>query len=257
MSDYTLREMMAIAAAREIKDGDIVFCGTGISMLAAMAAKYISAPSSTIFFETGAIDSKLEEIPLAVGDPRVMYWTAVNGSLADSFATMQNRFTGRRVVGIMGAAQIDPYGNLNSTVIGDYHAPKVRFPGSGGACDVASFVGRTIIFMQHENRKFVRKLDYLTSPGWMGGPDGRKKEGLPAGGPESVITNLGIMRFDKATRRMILDCCYPGVTPQEILDNMEFSVDIRGARQAPAPTTEELRILRERCDPQRLILGKG
>ena len=256
MSDYTLREMMAIAAAREIKDGDIVFCGTGISMLAAMAAKYISAPNSTIFFETGAIDSKLEEVPLAVGDPRVMYWTAVNGSLADSFATMQNRFTGRRVVGIMGAAQIDPYGNLNSTVIGDYSVPKVRFPGSGGACDVASFVGRTIIFMQHENRKFVRKLDYLTSPGWMGGPDGRKKEGLPEGGPESVITNLGIMRFDRTTRRMILDCCYPGVTPQEILDNMEFSVDIQGVRQAPAPTAEELRILRERCDPQRLILGK-
>ena len=256
MSNYSLREMMAIAAAREIKDGDIVFCGTGISMLAAMAAKYISAPGSTIFFETGAIDSKLEEVPLAVSDPRVMYRTAVNGSLADAFATMQNRSTGRRVVGIMGAAQIDLYGNLNSTVIGDYETPKVRFPGSGGACDVASFVGRTIIFMQHEKRKFVRKLDYLTSPGWMGGPDGRKKEGLPEGGPESVITNLGIMRFDKTSRKMILDSCYPGVTPQEILDNMEFSVDIKGARQAQAPTPEELRILRERCDPQRLILGK-
>ncbi len=255
MSNYTLREMMAIAAAREIKDGDIVFCGTGISMLAAMAAKYISAPNSTIFFETGAIDSKLEEVPLAVSDPRVMYHTAVNGSLADSFATMQNRFTGRRVVGIMGAAQIDPYGNLNSTEIGDYSTPEVRFPGSGGACDVASFVGRTIIFRQHEKRKFVRKLDYLTSPGWMGGPDGRKQEGLPEGGPESVITNLGIMRFDNSSRRMILACCYPGVTPQEILDNMEFSVDIKSARQAQEPTDSELRILRERCDPQRLILG--
>jgi glutaconate CoA-transferase, subunit B len=254
MSDYTRREMMAIAAAREIKDGDIVFCGTGISMLAAMAAKYISAPNSTIFFETGAIDSKLEEVPLAVADPRVMYHTAVNGSLADSFATMQNRFTGRRVVGIMGAAPIDPYGNLNSTVIGDYVAPKVRFSGSGGACDVASFVGRTIIFMQHEKRKFVNKLDYLTSPGWMDGPEGRKKEGLPEGGPESVITNLGIMRFDKHTRKMVLDCCYPGVTPRNILDNMSFSVDIAYARQAPEPTQAELRILRERCDPQRLIL---
>jgi glutaconate CoA-transferase subunit B len=185
-----------------------------------MAAKNISAPNSTIFFETGAIDSKLEEVPLAVADSRVMYHTAVNGSLADSFATMQNRFTGSRVVGIMGAAQIDPYGNLNSTVIGDYASPKVRFSGSGGACDVASFVSRTIIFMQHEKRKFVRKLDYLTSPGWMGGPDGRKKEGLPAGGPESVITNLGIMRFDRSSRRMILDSYYPGVTPQQILDNM-------------------------------------
>ncbi len=255
MRAYTLREMMAIAAAREIKDGDIVFCGTGISMLAAMAAKYISAPNSTIFFETGAVDSKLEEVPLAVADPRVMYWTAVNSGLADAFATMQNRFTGRRVVGIMGAAQIDLYGNLNSTVIGDYAEPKVRFPGSGGACDVASFVGRTIIFMQHDRRKFVRQLDYLTSPGWMGGPDGRQKEGLPAGGPESVITNLGIMRFDESSRKMFLDSYYPGVTPQEILNRMEFRVDTENAHPAKQPTDDELAILRERCDPQRLILG--
>jgi len=255
VNDYTLREMMAIAAAREIKDGDIVFCGTGISMLAAMAAKYISAPNSTIFFETGAIDSKLEEVPLAVGDSRVMYHTAVNGSLADAFTTMQNRFTGRRVVGIMGAAQIDPYGNLNSTVIGDYAAPKVRFSGSGGACDVASFVSRTIIFMQHEKRKFVRKLDYLTSPGWMGGAGGRKKEGLPAGGPEAVITNLGIMRFDHKTRHMFLDSHYSGVTPGQIQANMQFEVNTRSARQAAPPSDEELLILRERCDPQRLILG--
>ena len=104
VSDYTLREMMAIAAALQINDGDIVFCGTGISMLAAMAAKNINAPNSVIFFETGAIDSKLEEVPMAVGDTRVMYWTSVNGSLADSFATMQNRFTGPNVVGILGAA---------------------------------------------------------------------------------------------------------------------------------------------------------
>jgi len=129
MVDYTQREMMAIAAAREIRDGDIVFCGTGISMLAAMAAKHISAPNSVIFFETGAIDSRLEEVPLAVADPRVMFWTSVNGGLADSFATMQNRFTGQRVVGILGAAQIDKYGNLNSTAIGDYFRPSVRFSG--------------------------------------------------------------------------------------------------------------------------------
>ena len=255
MSDYTLKEMMAIVAARQIQDGDIVFCGTGISMLAAMAAKTISAPNSTIFFETGAIDSKLEEVPLAVGDSRVMYHTAVNGSLADAFATMQNRFTGRRVVGIMGAAQIDPFGNLNSTVIGAYAAPKVRFSGSGGACDVASFVSRTIIFMQHEKRKFVETLDYLTSPGWLDGPDGRQKEGLPQGGPESVITNLGIMRFDPDTRRMVLDGCYPGVTPQQILDHMGFAVNIENARTVQAPSNKELDILRNRCDPQRLILG--
>ena len=254
-TDYTQREMMAVAAAREIRDGDIVFCGTGISMLAAMAAKHISAPNSVIFFETGAIDSRLEEVPLAVGDPRVMFATCVNGGLADAFATMQNRFTGRQVVGIMGAAQIDIYGNLNSTVIGDYDTPTVRFSGSGGACDVASFVSRTIIFMQHAKRKFVPKLDYLTSPGWIDGPHGRKKAGLPDGGPACVITDMAIMGFDDTTRKMYLKGCFPGVTKEDALNNMGFEVDVSRARAVTPPSAEELSILRQRCDPQRLILG--
>ncbi len=255
MAEYTLREMMAVAAAREIRDGDIVFCGTGISMLAAMAAKHISAPNSVVFFETGAVDSKLEEVPMAVADPRVMFWTSVNGSLADSFAVMQNRFTGTRVVGIMGAAQIDRYGNLNSTVIGDYHKPTVRFSGSGGACDVASFVNRTLIFMQHEKRKFVEKVDYLTSPGWLDGPDGRKNAGLPDGGPSIVITNMALMGFDGKTREMYLKGVFPGITPEQVLDNMGFEVDISRSEAVPPPSDQELVILREKCDPQRLILG--
>ncbi|MGB5984499.1 MAG: CoA-transferase, partial [Desulfobacterales bacterium] len=229
MQDYTLREMMTIAAARQIRDGEIVFCGTGISMLAAMAAKHISAPNSVIFFETGAIDSRLEDVPMAVGDPRVMAGTAINGSLSDAFATMQNRRTGPRVVGIMGAAQIDRYGNLNSTVIGDYHQPQVRFSGSGGACDVASFVGRTLIFMQHEKRKFVEQLDYLTSPGWLQGGESRRRQGLPGGGPEVVITNLALMGFESQTKAMYLKACFPGISPQMVLDQMAFSVDISQA----------------------------
>ena len=255
MEEYGPREMMAIAAARQIEDGDIVFCGTGISMLAAMAAKHISAPSSVIFFETGAIDSRLEEVPLAVGDSRVMYGTSVNGSLADAFATMQNRHTGPRVVGIMGAAQIDRFGNLNSTVIGDYHTPKVRFSGSGGACDVASFVGRTIIFMQHEKRKFVRRVDYLTSPGWLDGPGRREKAGLPPGGPSVVITNMAIMGFDPDSKEMFLKGCFPGISPLKIQACMEFEVDTTRAIDIEPPSKDELRILREVCDPQRLILG--
>lgn len=255
MQDYTLRELMTIVAARQIKDGEILFCGTGISMVAAMAAKHISAPRSTIFFETGAIDSSLEEVPLAVADPRVMYRTALNGGLADAFSVMQNRKTGKQVVGIMGAAQIDIYGNLNSTVIGDYHAPKVRFSGSGGACDVASFVDKSLIFMQHERRKFVQKLDYLTSPGWLSGPDAREQADLPGSGPTAVITNMALMGFDRDTGKMYLDQYYPGLTPRDILDNMSFEVDISRARELSPPTREELVILREKCDPQRLILG--
>lgn len=255
MQDYTARELMAIAAAREIRDGDIVFCGTGISMLAAMAAKHISAPNSIIFFETGAIDSRLEEVPLAVGDPRVMFWTSVNGSLADAFATMQNPFTGPKVVGILGAAQIDPWGNLNSTVIGDYENPRVRFSGSGGACDVASFVSRTIIFMQHEKRKFVPRVDYVTSPGWLGGPEGRSDAGLADNGPTAVITNMARLGFDKDTRRMFLEGYFPGVSPQQIQENMGFDIDISRALEITPPSSKELDTLRDVCDPQRLILG--
>lgn len=253
-TDYTLKEMMVIAAARRIKNHDIVFCGTGISLVAAMAAKHIHAPESTIFFETGAVDSVLEEIPLAVGDPRVMFGTAVNGSLSDAFGLMQNPNTGRKVVGIIGAAQVDLYGNLNSTAIGNYRHPNVRFPGSGGACDVATFVGRTMIFMQHEKRKFVPKLDYLTSPGWLDGPQGRKRAGLPPNGPACVITDLAVMGFDPESKKMYLQGCYAGVTPEQVLEKMSFKVDISRAETVLPPSLRELLILRERCDPQRLIL---
>jgi glutaconate CoA-transferase, subunit B len=223
-------------------------------MLAAMAAKNINAPESVMFFETGAIDSKLDEIPLAVADPRVMYLAATNGGLFDAFITMQNPITGSHVIGILGAAQIDPYGNLNTTVIGDYVQPKIRFSGSGGACDVASFVPRCIIFMQQEKSRFVNKLDYLTSPGYLDGADGRKKAGLREGGPTVVITNMAVFRFDGSTKRMYLAGYYPGITPQQILEHMEFKVDVSKAAEVAPPTAEELRILREKCDPQRLIL---
>ncbi|MBF0259097.1 MAG: ketoacid-CoA transferase [Desulfamplus sp.] len=251
---YTLKEMMTLIAAREIKNSDIVFCGTGISMLAAMAAKNINAPESVIFFETGAIDSLLEELPLAVADPRVMYRTSANSGLLDSFAAMQNPITGGHVIGILGAAQIDKFGNLNSTVTGDYHWPEIRFSGSGGGCDVASFVPRSIIFMQHEKRKFVNTLDYMTSPGYLDGPDGRKNAGLPEGGPVMVITNMGVMRFDDKSKLMYLSAFYPGISPKDILAHMQFSVDISRAKEAMPPTEKELRLLREKCDCQRLIL---
>lgn len=252
---YTPREIMTIMAAREIKNGDIVFSGTGISMLAAMAAKNINAPDSVIFFETGAMDSLLEELPFAVADPRIMYWAAANSRLTDAFATMQNPITGKKVIAILGAAQIDSYGNLNTTCIGDYFSPDIRFSGSGGGCDVTSFVPRCIAFMQHEKRKFVKHLDYLTSPGQLKGKNSRKNAGLRPGGVSVVVTNLGVMRFDRETGRMYLDKFYPGITPEKIIENTGFDMEVSKASPADPPTQTELKILREDCDPQRLILG--
>ncbi len=254
MTPYTGQEIMTLMAAREIRNGDIVFCGTGIAMLAAMAAKNISAPQSVIFFESGAIDARLDELPWATSDSRVMYGAASFEGLLDAFATMQNPFSRRRVIAILGAAQIDRYGNLNTTVIGDYFHPEIRFAGSGGSCDAASFVPRCIVFMRHEKRKFVRKLDYLTSPGNLDGPDARKQAGLPPGGITCVVTNLAVMRFDGSSGEMYLDRFYPGITPGQILDSMEFTVEVSRARPADPPTEEELRLLREKCDPRRMHL---
>ncbi len=252
--DYSAKELMVISAARMITDKDIVFCGTGISMLAAVAAKHIYAPDSVIFFESGAIDSGLAHLPLAVSDSRVMYKASAFCSLVEAFSFMQNKKTGSRVVGIIGAAQIDPFGNLNSTMIGDYGSVDTRFPGSGGACDLASFVNTVLVFMKLEKRKFVERLDYLTSPGWKPNGQSREDAGLRPQGPSAVITDMGIMKFDPTTHRIYLHQCFPGVSPEEIQDRVGFDLDISRAGYAKPPETQALSILRTQSDPEKLIL---
>lgn len=244
--------MMAISAGRFIKDGDIVFAGTGLSMLAATAAKRIYAPKAVIFFETGGIDPSLEEIPMAVSDLRVMYGTCLNSGLIEAFSIVGHRRL--HTIAFLGAAQIDRYGNLNTTIIGDYWRPKTRFSGSGGACDVSAFASGVITFMQHEKRRFVEKLDYLTSVGWYQGGDSRRNLGLKRGGALAVVTNLCVMRFDDATKEMYLAEYYPGITVDKIVENTGFPIDVSRAREAEPPSAEDLRILREEVDPQRLIL---
>lgn len=252
MAAYTDNEMMALAAGRFIRNGDIVFAGTGVSMLAATAAKRIYAPKAVVFFETGGIDPSLEEIPMAVADPRIMYGTCLNSGLIEAFSIVGHRKL--HTIAFLGAAQVDKYGNLNTTVIGDYHKPKTRFSGSGGACDVASLASGVITFMQHQKRRFVEKLDYLTSVGWYKGGASRQKLGLPRGGALAVVTNLGVMKFHETTREMYLAEYYPGITVDKIVENTGFLVDTSRAVEAAPPTAEELRILREEVDPQKLIL---
>lgn len=249
-----MNEMMVIAAARSISDDDIVFCGTGISMIAAMAAKKLSAPNSVIFFETGSINPLLFELPLMVADSRVMYGASIHTSLIDALSVIQNKKIGPKTLAILGAAQIDKYGNLNSTSLGDYHAPKVRFPGSGGATDAACLASRFIIFMKHDRKRFVERLDYLTSPGWLYGPGMREHAGLIRGGPERVITDIATLLFDEKTKQMYLEKVYPGVTPEQVREKTGFKIDISKAKEIEPPTVRELKILREECDPQRLLL---
>ncbi len=253
MSEYTKKEMMALAAGRLVHNGDVLFAGTGLSMLAATVAKRVHAPEATVFFETGGIDPSLDELPLAVADPRVMSGTALNSGLIEAFSILSHRRL--RSIAFLGAAQIDPFGNINSTALGGYPKPKVRFPGSGGACDAASLAHGVILFMQHEKRRFVEELDYFTSPGWLEGGDSRWKAGFTRGGPIAVVTNLGIMKFDQTSKRMYLAEVYPEVTPEQVADSTGFEMDVTRAAVAQEPKEKELAILREQVDPQRLILG--
>jgi glutaconate CoA-transferase subunit B len=252
-SAYTPREMMAIAAGRFISDGDVLFAGTGVAMLAATVAKRIHAPHAHIFFETGGVGPELAELPMAVADPRVMAYANLNAGLVEAFSYVANRRL--HTIAFLGAAQIDRYGNMNSTVIGDYAHPLVRFSGSGGACDAGSLASGFIVFMQHGRRKFVEKLDYLTTPGWLTGGDSRHRAGYRRGGPLAVVTNLCVLGFDEVSKEMYLRERYPGVAIEEIVENTGFALDVSRARVATPPTAEELRILRDEVDPQRLILG--
>jgi glutaconate CoA-transferase subunit B len=253
MMRYSDNEMMALAAGRLIADGDIVFAGTGLSILAATAAKHIYAPKAVIFFETGGIDPALLEIPMAVADLRVMSGTCLNAGLIEAFSIAGHRKL--HTIALLGAAQIDRYGNLNTTLIGDYHRPKMRFSGSGGAADAASLASGVIVFMKHEKKRFVETLDYLTSVGWYRGGDTRQQLGLKRGGPIAVVTNLGVMKFDPATKVMYLAEYYPGVSVGRIIENTGFPVDVSKAVEAVPPRENELHILREIVDPQRLLTG--
>jgi glutaconate CoA-transferase subunit B len=250
---YTDKEMMALTAGRLVTNDDVLFAGTGLSMLAATVAKRIHAPRAVVFFETGGIDPALAELPLAVGDPRVMSGTCMNSGLIDAFSLLAHRRL--RTIAFLGAAQIDPYGNINSTCLGDYRRPRVRFPGSGGACDAASQAYGVIIFMQQEKKRFVEQVDYLTSAGWLRGGDSRRRAGYTRGGPMAVVTNMGVMRFEEESKRMYLAEVYPGVTPEQVAEKTGFPLDVSAATESAPPRPEELRILRQDVDPQRLILG--
>lgn len=255
MIQYSENEMMAIAAGRFIKPNDIVFSGTGVSILAATSAKRIYAPDAVVFFETGGIDPLLDEIPMSVSDLRVMSGTALNSGLVEAFSIIGHRKL--NTIAFLGAAQIDKYGNLNTTSMGNYHHPTVRFSGSGGACDVATYASWVIVFMQHEKRRFVEKLDYLTSVGWYKGKDSRKELGLKRGGVLAVVTNLGVLKFHEYTKEMYLAEHFSGVTVEEIIEKTGFPMDVSQATETVPPTLRELTVLREEVDPQGLICKRA
>jgi len=251
--DYTLTELMAVAAAREIMDGEVVFAGTGLPMLGAMLAQRTHAPECCIIFEAGTVASQLAHLPMSVGDPRVMRGAAVAAGLSEVFTYILQ--AGRVDVGFLSGAQIDRYGNINSTAIGcDPRHPQVRFAGSGGSCDIACLACRTVIIAKHETRRFPHKVDYVTSPGWLSGGESRQKAGLVRGGPSVVVTTMGVMRFHPNTKEMYLESYHPGLSADAVASETGFPLEIEGAVETPLPSLDELHILREIVDPERIFL---
>jgi len=254
---YTPVELMIACAAHALEDGRTVAVGTGVPCAAAMLAQKTHAPNLVICFEAGGVAPKLPTMPISVGDSRTFYKAVMATSMAE---VMQFCQRGMMDYTFLSGAQIDPYGNLNSTYIGGTHQkPKVRLPGSGGACDLASFCWRTLIIMRHDPKKFVEKLDFLTTPGYLTGPGAREAAGLPRGsGPHRVITELAVLDFHPDSRRMRALSLHPGVTLDQVHKATGFRLE-DGAPpvQTPAPTDEELRILRDEVDPAGYILRRS
>ncbi|MBR1690272.1 MAG: CoA-transferase subunit beta [Oscillibacter sp.] len=253
--EWTAKQMMAVALARQIEDGKTYIIGTGLPLIGAVLAKNTHAPKAHLIFETALFEGAPLEIPTSVSDLRINHQASVLWPQYRYFG-FQSLAAKRGSIdaGFLGGAQIDPYGNLNSTCIGDYAHPTTRFTGSGGANGIATYCD-TIITMKHQKRRFMEKVDYITSPGWIDGPNGRAKRGLaPDKGPRAVVTELGILRFDKETKRMYLAEYYPGVTPEQIQENTGFALDVSRAVESAPPSAEVLEVLVHQVDPMRMMI---
>jgi glutaconate CoA-transferase subunit B len=252
--DYTPTELLACVAASMLEDKRSVLVGTGLPIIAAILARRTHAPQLLIVFEAGGIGSPVPALPISVGDSRTFHRAVAASSMHDVMSFLQNGYVD---YGFLGGAAIDAYGNINTTVFGDWKRPKVRLPGSGGANDAGSLCWRTIIILRQDRSRFLEKLPFLTTPGYLTGPGAREAAGLPPGtGPYRVITQLGVYGFDEKSCRMTLLATHPGITVDEVQANSSFELiipDEVGTTEPPSPQVR--RILRE-IDPTGMVIGK-
>lgn len=255
MAEYNTMELMIVVAARNLENGKTVGVGTGAPCAAAMLAQKTHAPDLVIMFEAGGISPQLPTMPISVGDSRTFYRAVMASGMCEIMETCQR---GMVDYTFLGGAQIDMYGNLNSTVIGDWKRPKVRFPGSGGANDFASFCWRVMVITPQDARRFVEKVSFITSPGYLDGPGARERAGLPANtGPHKVITNMAVLGYDEKTKRMRVESIHQGLAFEDVQKNCGFPL-LKAEKivVTPVPTADELRILRTEVDPKRYIIGR-
>jgi glutaconate CoA-transferase, subunit B len=247
--DYTASEMMIVVAARVLKGARTVFVGVGLPNIACNLARHTVAPDMELIYESGVYGARPERLPLSIGDPTLVSGALSVVSMVDLFGLYLQR--GLVEIALLGGAQVDRYGNLNSTVIGDYAKPKTRLPGSGGACEIATNAQRTFMIMRLKRRAFVEKLDFVTSPGHLSGGDSRARLGLPGGGPELMITDKGILNFDNPEREMQLSALYPGVAVNDVQAEVGWTLRLtEKIEEVTAPSLEELRLIREELDPK-------
>ena len=251
--DYTAQEIIVVAGAKALEDKKIVFVGTGLPMVAALLAIRTHAPGLLPVFEAGAVGPPLQcGLPVSVGDSKTFTGASYLKGLCSAFELTQRGFAD---YGFIGGAEVDMYGNLNSTMIGQfpesYRKPKVRLPGSGGASDMAASCERSILIVPHDKKKFSQKLAYVTSPGFLdGSPDARFRAGMQGKGPYRVITTRGLFDFEEKSHRMRLLQTFPGETVESIQDNTGFELLVSDRlSEFPAPTEEEIRLIREEIDP--------
>jgi glutaconate CoA-transferase, subunit B len=246
---YSDSEMMVAVAARVLKGARTVFVGVGLPNIACNLARYTVAPDLELIYESGVYGARPERLPLSICDPTLVSGAVSVVSMADLFGLYLQR--GLVEIALLGGAQIDRHGNLNTTVIGDYKKPKTRLPGSGGACEIAINAQRTFMIMRLKRRAFVDKLDFLTSPGHLTGGDSRARLGLPGGGPELVITDKAVLNFANPEREMQLSELYPGVTAKDVQAEVGWQLRLAATiGETAAPTAEELHLIRDEVDPQ-------
>jgi len=250
---YTPAEMMTAVAARELRDGEVVFVGIGLPNLACNLARATHAPRLVLIYESGAVGAEPARLPVSIGDPSLVTGSLMVCGMADVFqCLLQN---GRIEVGFLGGAQIDRYGNINTTVVGAYEHPAVRLPGSGGAAEIAIHARRTLVISRLSPRAFPERVDFITSPGHRSHGRTRQELGMPGAGPVRVVTDKGVLEADPETGELVLAALYPGVTTAEVRAAVGWPLRCRATLAPVAPPDPgELQLLRDVLDPRRLYL---
>ena len=251
MNSYTANELMVCQAARQLRDGEVVFVGIGLPNLACNLARRLHTPGLVLIYESGAVGAVPERLPISIGDPALVTNSL---SVCSMFDVFNYYLQGGLIdVGFLQGSQVDVHGSLNTTVIGDYERPAVRLPGSGGACEIAILAKRVLIMARQSKRSFPPRVDFVTSPGFVGGVEGRRRLRMPGKGPAMVITNLGCYEFDQG--EMVLTSLHPDCSVEQVRENIGWDVRVAAhLKTTGTPKLDELRIIRDELDPAHLYI---